>query len=84
MITGLLLGFAAGATVVGLVLNRKAFDWEGQRQMMEAGMVRIFERRLGMPAGTGRAALETWKAHGYGLARFAGVEATKEAFDPEP
>lgn len=75
-----LLGFLAGATSTGVLYSRAATRWEVSRQLMEAGMIRLFERRLGVPRGSGRDALETWKAHGYGLARFNGVEATLTSF----
>lgn len=80
VIEGLALGFLAGAAAVGLAFNRAAFRWQVARQLMERGMVRIFETRLGMPKGTGWIALETWKSHGYGLSQFVGTEVTPSNF----
>lgn len=77
------LGLIAGASAVGLVFNRAAWRWEASRQLMESGLVRIFETKLGMPKGTGWAALETWKAHGYGQATAWGVTPTETAFPPQ-
>jgi len=83
VILGFVLGVLAGAAGVGIVLNRMAWEWWAERHLMEAGMVRIFERKLGIHPSHSRDAFDAWKAHGYGLSRFAGVAVTAANFPPD-